>query len=52
MKEKTIKGRYTFVQKNLSLAHLKAEIISAVYRIVSTEQAFKPLNHIKVYNML
>jgi hypothetical protein len=42
MEEKTIKSRYTFVQKNTSLAHIKAEIISAVYRIVSTAQAFKP----------
>ena len=41
MEEKTIKSRYTFVQKNTSLAHIKAEIISAVYRIVSTAQAFK-----------
>jgi hypothetical protein len=41
MEEKLLKGRYTFVQKNSSLAHIKAKIISAVYRIVSTAQAFK-----------
>ena len=41
IEETTIKSRYTLVQKKSSLAHKKAEIISAVYRIVSTARVFK-----------
>jgi hypothetical protein len=37
--EITIKSRHTIVQNKSTLAHKKTEIISAVYRIVSTTGA-------------
>jgi len=41
IEEITIKSRYTLFQKKSTIAHKKTEIISAVYRIVSTTGALK-----------